>query len=141
MNSLPFGDLPPFQPRRFLPTTSWNVGDWTQVAPFFEGLDAHIAQCASTAALEEWLLDWNELTAAISEEWARRHIAMTSHTDDTQAKGVYLDFIEQVLPQVQRRQFQLTKLFRSHPLRSALPKRVYEVNDRDAEASVALFRE
>jgi len=39
MNSLPFGELPPFQPRRFLPTAKLNVDDWSQVAPFFDHWD------------------------------------------------------------------------------------------------------
>ena len=34
MSSLPFGKLPPFQPRRFLPAANLSVGDWSQVAHY-----------------------------------------------------------------------------------------------------------
>src|SRR5688572_8938018 len=130
MSSLPFGELPRFQPRRFLPAAKLNVGDWLKIAPFFDYLEFRAPQCATAADLEAWLSDWSELGTALGEESSRRYIAMSCHTDDPQARQSYLDFVEQVLPQVETRQFRLAKLFRSHPLRPALPKHSYEVFDR-----------
>jgi oligoendopeptidase F len=141
MSSLPFGNLPPFQPRRFLPAANLNVGDWSQVAPFFGRLESRAPQCATAVDLEAWLFDWSELGTAISEELSRRYVAMTCHMDDAQAKQDYLDFVEQVLPQVETRQFRLAQLFQSHPLRPVLPKQRYEVFDSATAATVELFRE
>jgi oligoendopeptidase F len=140
MSSLPIGESPPFQPHRFLPAVNLNVSDWSQIALLFDRLESRAPQCATAADLESWLFDWSELGTALGEEWARRNIAMTCHTDDAQAKRAYLDFVEQVLAQVETRQFRLAQLFRSHPLRPALPVRTYEVFDRATAASVELYR-
>jgi oligoendopeptidase F len=141
MSSLPFGKLPPFQPRRFLPAADLNAGDWSQVAPLFDRLESRAPQCATAADLEAWLVDWSELGAALGDESARRFIAMTCHTDDAEARQGYIDFVEQVLPQVETRQFLLAQLFRNHPLRPALQQQRYEVFDRATAATVELFRE
>src|SRR5574337_1896304 len=110
MSLLPFGNLPPYRPRRFL-HTDLNLGDWNQIVPLFDQLEARVAQCASTAELEQWLLDWWELSAALDEESSRRYIAMTCHTDNAEAEQAYLHFVEQVEPQLKPRQFQLEQQF------------------------------
>src|SRR5215813_3659780 len=121
MNALPFGDLPPFLPRRFVPPAA-DLGDWTSIAPLFDQLEAREAECKTPVALEAWLHDWSELSSAIDEEGARRHIAMTCHTEDAASKQAYLDFVEHVEPELKGRQFRLSELFLKHPLRHALPK-------------------
>src|SRR3954447_4065677 len=125
MSLLPFGDLPAYKARRFVPA-SVNLGDWAQVAPLFDRLEAAAAQCATMEALEAWLLDWSELSAALDEEGNRRSIAMTCHTDDAEAERAYLHFVEHVEPSVKPRQFALEKLLVGHPRRSEeLPQRRY----------------
>jgi hypothetical protein len=66
---------------------------------------------------------------------------MTCDLDNAEARHTYLDFVERVHPQLQPRIFRLLQLFQGHPLRSSLPKRRYEVFDRDAVLTVELFRE
>ena len=63
------------------------------------------------AALERWLLDWSELNAALDEESSRRYIAMTCHTDNTDAEKAYLHFVENVEPRLKPRQFALEKIY------------------------------
>ena len=140
MNSLPLGELPPFQPRRFL-AENVNLGDWSQVAPYFSRLEACVAECHTAGDLEAWLLDWSELSAVLAEDASRRYIAMTRDLDNAEARHAYLDFVERVHPQLQPREFRLAQLFQGHPLRSALPKQRYEVFDRDTAVTVELFRE
>jgi oligoendopeptidase F len=140
MKLLPFGDLPPFEPRRFVPTIV-NLGDWAALSPLFDQLEARAAACKSVTDFEAWLRDWSELSAAIDEESSRRYIAMTCHTDSAEAKQAYLDFVEQVEPQLKPRQFRLAEIFLKHPQRAALPKARYEVFDRDTAMTVELFRE
>src|SRR5205823_13606932 len=103
MNLLPFGQLPPYSPRRFVPAHI-DLGDWAQIAPLFDRLEKGAAECSTVAKLEEWLLEASELSAALDEESSRRHIAMTCHTDDAAAKKAYLHFIEQIEPQIKPRQ-------------------------------------
>lgn len=139
MNLLPFDTLPAFKPRRFLPAQI-DLGDWAQLAPLFDQLEARAGQCVGVADLERWLLDWSELNAALDEEAARRYIAMTCHTDNADAEKAYLDFVENIEPQTKPRQFQLETLFIAHPLRAQLPQPRYEVFVRDTQNHVELFR-
>jgi oligoendopeptidase F len=140
MNLLPFGQLPPYAPRRFVPADI-NLGEWNQIARWFDTLEARAPQCQTAAELERWLLDWSELSAALDEEGARRHIAMTCHTDDAEAEKSYLHFVEQIEPQLKPRQFKLAATYLAHPCRSQLPRRRYEVFDRERQVQVELFRE
>ena len=117
-----------------------DLGDWRQIAPLFDQLDAGVSQHRSPADLEQWLLDSSELSAALDEEGSRRYIAMTCHTDSPEAEAAYLHFVEHIEPELKPRQFKLAKLYLEHPLRSCLPKERYFVFDRNTELQVELFR-
>ncbi len=164
MNLLPFGKLPAYKPRKFVPPTI-DLGDWPQIAPLFEQLEKRAPDCKTTADLEGWLLDWSELNAALDEESSRRYIAMTCHTDSPEAEKAYLHFVERIEPELKPRQFALEKIYAGHPLRAELltirrdeshespstgrkdgtrgarPSGFrYEVFDRDVKSHVELFR-
>src|ERR1019366_8144409 len=119
MNLLPFGKLAAHRPRTFVPQNP-DLGDWPQIAPLFDQLEARAAQAKSAAALEPWLLDWSELNSALDEEASRRYIAMTCHTDNPDAEKAYLHFVEHVEPQLKPRQFALEKIYVAHPQRVEL---------------------
>jgi len=140
MSLLPFGQLPPHSPRRFVPADI-KLGDWSHIAPLFDLLEQRGPQCASASDLERWLLDGSELSAALDEEASRRYIAMTCHTDDVEAEKGYLHFVERIEPELKPRQFKLSQIYLSHPLRSLLPKTRYAVFDRDIAVQVELFRQ
>jgi oligoendopeptidase F len=139
MDLLPFDALPAHKPRRFVPE-GIDLGDWGRIAPLFDQLEVRALACATAAALEQWLLDWGELSAAIDEESAKRYIAMTCHTDNAEAERAYLHFVENVEPQLKPRQFKLAQTYVTHPLRAQLPKDRYQVFDRDTRVHVELFR-
>jgi oligoendopeptidase F len=163
MNLLPFGKLPAYQPRKFVPPAI-DLGDWPQIAPLFDQLENRAAQCSSAADLERWLLDWSELSAALDEKSSRRYIAMTCHTDNAEAEKAYLHFVENVEPKLKPRQFELETIYVTHPLRAELLKirrgelhepqtennngtrrarpseARYAVFDRDVKNHVELFR-
>jgi oligoendopeptidase F len=119
MNLLPFNNLPAHKPRKFVPQTI-DLGDWPQIAPLFDQLEARSPQCQSVADLERWLLDWSELSAALDEEASRRYIAMTCHTDSAEAEKAYLHFVENIEPHLKPRQFALNKIYIAHPEREQL---------------------
>jgi oligoendopeptidase F len=121
MNLLPFGKLPPHQPRKFVPPAI-DLGDWPQIAPLFDQLENRAAQSRSAADLERWLLDWSEFSAALDEEASRRYIAMTCHTDNAEAEKAYLNFVENVEPKLKPRQFEIETIYVTHPLRAELLK-------------------
>src|SRR5208282_2236105 len=139
MNLLPFGKLAAHRPRTFVPQ-NLDLGDWPQIAPLFDQLEARAAQAHNAVALERWLLDWSELNAALDEEASRRYIAMTCHTDNADAEKAYLHFVENVEPQLKPRQFALEKIHVAHPQRAKLPKQRFEVFDRDVKNHIELFR-
>jgi oligoendopeptidase F len=139
MNLLPFANLPAYQPRRYVPE-GIDLGDWGQVAPLFDLLDLRAPQCQTVSELEQWLVDGGELNAALDEEGSKRYIAMTCHTDNPAAEKAYLDFVEQIEPQVKPRQFKLAELYLAHPLRPKLPQDRYAVFDRNTRVQVELFR-
>lgn len=140
MNLLPFGELPVHTARRFVPAQI-DLGDWTQIEPLFTRLEARLATCHEARQLEQWLLDWGELCAALDEEGSRRYIAMTCHTDDPQAEQAYLHFVEQIEPKLKPRQFRLEQLYLDHGLRGKLPRDRYEVFDRQTQVHVELYRD
>lgn len=140
MNLLPFANLPTHAPRRFVPAQI-DLGNWSQIAPLFDQLDARAPQCQTVAELEQWILDQGELAAALDQEGSQRYIAMTCHTDSSEAEQAYLQFVEQIEPELKPRQFKLAQLYLAHPLRRQLDPRRYEVFDRDTELRVELFRE
>jgi oligoendopeptidase F len=140
MNLLPFENLPQEFPRTFVPA-DLDLGDWTVVKPLFAKLEAQLKAASAVAALEKWLLDWGELSAALDEESSKRYIAMTCHTDNPEAEKAYLHFVENIEPNLKPAQFKLEKLYLEHPLRSQLPADRYSVFDRGARVHVDLFRE
>jgi oligoendopeptidase F len=139
MNLLPFGKLPAYRPRKFVPQNI-DLGDWPRIAPLFDQLEQRAPQLKNAAELEKWLLDYGELNAAIGEESTRRYIAMTCHTDNADAEKAYLHFVENIEPQLKPRQFAVDKIYATHPLRENLPRERFQVFDRDVKNQVELFR-
>jgi len=93
MNALPFENLPVSKPRTFVPAkVDW--GDWAQIEPLYDKLKSRIAACKTTTELEQWLLDWGELGAALDQDRAERYIAMTCHTEDEAIEKAYLEWIQ-----------------------------------------------
>ena len=139
MQLLPFGKLPPFQPRQFVPAAA-DLGEWEQIAPLFDLLESRSSGGKTTQEFEQWLLEWSELTAALDEESSRRYIAMTCHTDDPGAEKAFLHFVENIEPRMKPRQFAIERIYCGHPQRANLPRPRFEIFDRDIGVRVELFR-
>ena len=139
MNLLPFDKLTPYRPRVFVPKEV-DLGNFAQIAPLFDALDARAPLCKTAAQLQRWLLDGGELSAALEEEGTLRNIAMTCHTDSAEAEKAYIHFVEQIEPQVKPRQFKLAEIYLRHPLRAKLPRKRWFVFHRNARVQVELYR-
>src|SRR6187401_223554 len=99
MNLLPFETLPKYKPRKFVAEET-DLGDWKQIEPLFQKLEERVKNYSQAKDLEDWLLDWGELRAALDEEGSKRYIAMTCHTDNPEAEKAYLHFVENMEPPV-----------------------------------------
>ena len=124
--------------RKFVPANA-NMGDWGQVEPLFANLLER--KPGSVQALEQWLRDYSELGAALSEEEAKRYIAMTSRTDDPISAKAYQDFVEQIAPKCKPLGFAAEKQLLANPYAKQLPAERYKVLLRKSENMVQLFRE
>lgn len=125
-------------PRNYLPNDA-TFDTWDRIAPFFEELERR--SVASPEALERWLLDLSELRAAVDEEETVRYIRMTCHTDVPELERAYLEFVEQIRPNIERASFALNRKYVACEHRSALPRQRYFVYDRAREMEVRLYRE
>ena len=140
MSLLPFGSLPPHCPRQFVPS-DLDLNEITPIEALFDQLESRLSAVQLPGQLEEWLMAVSELSAVLEEDGSRRYIAMTCHTDNSEAEKAYLHFVENIEPRLKPRQFRLAKLYLEHPLRSQLSRDRYLVHDRDAAVRVELFRD
>ena len=115
------------------------MADWNDVEPLFKKLLER--KPSSPQELEQWLLDQNELCAALSEEEARLYIAMTSQTDDPVREAAFQHFVEEITPRMKPLIQATEEAYLQNPHRAQLPAARYAVLNRKAENSVALFRE
>ena len=113
-------------PRQFVPT-ELNPGEWPSLEPLFD-------------QLEQAILNWEELSAALAEEGSKRYIAMTCQTEDKAAETAYLECVEKIVPEEKQRNFRLAKALTEHPHRAGIDARRYEVFTRDTALEVELFR-
>jgi oligoendopeptidase F len=70
----------------------------------------------------QFILDWNTLLAAISEEGGWRYINMTCHTNDEALKQKYLQFVTEIEPHLQIVQNKINKKTYESPYFKALPE-------------------
>ena len=126
-------------PRQFVPT-ELTPGDWPSLEPLFDQLEQQLTDASDAAQLEQAILNWEELSAALAEEGSKRYIAMTCQTEDKAAETAYLEFVEKIEPEEKLRNFRLAKALTEHPHRAGLDARRYEVFTRDTALEVELFR-
>ena len=140
MTALPFGTLPPYRPRQFVPADT-DLGDWPQLETLYHSLDERLTLACSPADLERFLLDWGELGAALDQEGSRRYIAMTCHTEDLATEQRYLHYVEEIEPRVKPLQFRLNRRYLDHPHRAGLSQPRFAVFDRHTRIAVELYRD
>ena len=99
-------DTPSPTPRRFVPA-NLDCADFAQLEPLYKSLlDRSLG---STRDVEQFLLDFSELTAAVDEYGSRRYIDKSCHTDDPEIERRFMHFVENVEPQIKPLYFQLQK--------------------------------
>jgi oligoendopeptidase F len=124
-------------PRRFVKADD-ALNTWEQIAPYFDRLRDGAVE--TPPALEQWLLDYSELAAAVAEVGTDRYVKMTCQTDDAARKQAFLDFVENIEPNWKVRADELNKKYTQAPAAKDLPRQRYYVFDRSVRAAVELFR-
>lgn len=72
------------------------ITTWDLLKPYFDEL--LIRPLTSATVLKQWLKDYSELTAVISEDMAWRYIKMTCDTANQELRDRYNDFIQNIDP-------------------------------------------
>jgi len=125
-------------PRRRLPAAV-KLTTWEEIEPWYRSLLA--APIGSPAELEGWLFDAGELNGAVSQEGARRYIAMTCQTDDAGHEAAHLAFVRDIEPKLKPLWNAIRSRYLDSPHRAGLPADRYAVFDRAQENRRSLYRE
>ena len=128
----------PVPTRTFVPA-DLNPAEWDQLQPLYDGLLAR--ELGDAAALEAWLTDYSELSAAVSEYSSLRNIDYACHTDDADIEKAYMHWVENIAPKLSPLYNQLREKYLAAPGLADLDKDRYDILTREWKASSELFRE
>ncbi len=116
-----------------------DARNWDEIKPIYqEFLDREID---SPEALESWLIELGRFEAYVSETGSMLYVNMTCDTEDEKIKQAYLDFVEQVQPELAKVGDLLNRKLAESPFADALDSVEYNVLLRDTRMDLALFRE
>ena len=125
------------KPHRFVPD-GFNPADPAAVSAQYDRLDER--DVSTRQALEDFILDWQELGAVLEQEYVISYVDMTADTADEERERRYIAFLDNILPITQQRGFNVKQKIAASPAVGELGPD-YEVLLRDLKSEVALFRE
>ena len=112
---------------------------WDELQPIYqEFLDREIV---SADALESWLLELGQFDAYVGETGSMLYVDMTCDTENEEVKQAYLDFVEQVQPELAKVGDSLNRKLAESPYADELDSVEYNVLLRDTRMGIAIFRE
>tara|TARA_Y100001968_G_scaffold80602_1_gene71707 strand:+ start:863 stop:2503 length:1641 start_codon:yes stop_codon:yes gene_type:complete len=116
-----------------------DARQWDELQPIYqEFLDREIV---SAEALESWLLELGRFDAYVGETGSMLYVNMTCDTENEEVKQAYLDFVEQVQPELAKVGDLLNRKLAESPYADELDSVEYNVLLRDTRMGIALFRE
>jgi oligoendopeptidase F len=128
----------PAPPARRLPP-GFDAGDRAALQPAFDELLAR--PLPDGAALEEWLLDADELESALEGAATDARLAALRDTRDEAARARHLRVQQELLPWARPQFDRIDRRYLDHPARAALPPARWAAFDRLRANRAALFRE
>jgi len=118
---------------------SLDATKWPEIKPqFHELLDREID---SAEALEAWLMELGRFSAYVGETGSMLYVNMTCDTENEEIKQAYLDFVENVEPELAKMGDLLNRKLAENPYADQLDSEEYNVLLRDTRMDLALFRE
>ncbi len=125
-------------PRTFVPA-QLDASDFKQIEPLYQQLLSRPIDTVDQ--LEKWLADASELSSVVDEYGSRRYIDKSCHTDDAEIEKRFMQFVEEVEPQIKPLFFKLQQKFLASPARKQLAGKRYFVLDRKWATDVELYRD
>ena len=125
--------------QRIFVSKDFTITDWGLLEPYFNNLKNR--NITSVSDLERWLLDYNELSAVVSEDMAWRYINMTCDTTNTELRDRYNDFVQNIEPNMAPITNELNKKLMASEFKEQLTKVGYPIYLRGIKNSIDLFRE
>ena len=116
-----------------------DAGDPDALEPWFQDLLKR--ELPDSDTLERWLLDESDLLSRCAAENARRYIARTCDTKDTECEARYRQFHSEVMPKLRSWSDALDQKFLSAPAADQLDVDRYAVLKRKRKAASELFRD
>lgn len=124
--------------RKYLPA-NFDIKSWDDLEPVYKELLER--KINSAAELESWMLDLNELEAAVSENYGWRYIKMSCDTENPDLIKAYEFFVVDIEPKIAPLSDKLNKKLVSSPFVKELDPEKYFVYLRSVKNSIELFRE
>ncbi len=115
-----------------------DPSDWNQLEPLYTGLLERPLQ--SREQLHQWLADFSELSAVVSEYGSRKNIDSACHTDNPEIEKAYLHYVEQIAPKIKPLYFELQKKLLSSPAHVELDLVRFGEMIKQWRSAVELFR-
>ncbi len=125
-------------PRSFVPARL-DASDFMQIEPLYLQLLSRPVE--TVEQLEKWLADASELSSVVDEYGSRRYIEKSCRTDDAEIEKRFMQFVEEVEPQIKPLFFKLQQKFLASPARKQLTGKRYFVLDRKWATDVELYRD
>ena len=112
---------------------------WSNIEPYYQ--DFLKQEIDSAETLEAWLLELGKFGAYVGETGAMLYVEMTCDTENEEIKQAYLDFVENVQPELSKIGDLLNRKLAESPFADELDSEEYNVLLRDTRMDLALFRE
>ena len=116
-----------------------DATSWVELEPHYHNFLG--TEIDSADALENWLLELGRFDAYVGEAGAMLYVNMTCDTENEEIKQAYLDFVENVEPELAKMSDLLNRKLAGSPHANELDQNEYNVLLRDTRMDLALFRE
>ena len=103
--------------RSFVPA-DFKLGAWDKLEPFYKDLERRAI--STQESFEEWIKNWDELYAVISEDMRWKYIKTSIDTQDAAAKADLEDFYVNLDPKMKPWENKLQKKFNTSSLKEGL---------------------
>jgi len=124
--------------RKFLPN-DLAINNWKDIEIFYTDLLKR--NIHSSSELLNWLKNWSELDAIVSEDFAWRYIKMTCDANNKELLKRFTFFTEEIEPKIAPLTNQLQKKLLACPYTKEIQDKDYFVFLRSIKKSSELFRE